>query len=271
MRFLRLCIGGAAGALVATLSALAGPGAAAAAVPPIAPPRAQLTQFSCGHALDPANRSVSVQAVMRPLVDTRRLSVKFELLQRVSGAAAPTALHAGDLGVWLLPADPTLGQLPGDVWRLNKTVLNLEAPAAYQFRVVFRWTGANGRVLGSTVRLSRVCHQQELRPDLAVTSLSVAPVAGHPNEDLYTAVVANRGLTGAGPFEVLFVPGGSAAATTDNIPSLGAGRSRTLSFTGPVCDPTDPPSVTADAAHEVDDYNRANNTATAVCPAAGGA
>ena len=37
-----------------------------------------------------------------------------------------------------------------------------------------------------------------------------------------------------------------AEATSENIPSLGAGRSRTLSFTGPVCDPTDPPSVTAD-------------------------
>src|SRR6202012_431334 len=160
------------------------------------------------------------------------------------------------------------GQLPGDVWRLNKTVLNLDAPATYQFRVVFRWTGANGRVLGSTGRLSRVCHQQELRPDLAVKSLSVTPVAGQPNEDLYTAVVTNRGLTGAGPFEVLFVPGDSAAATTENIPFLGAGRSRTLSFPGPVCDPTDPASITADAAHQVDDYNRANNTATAVCPSA---
>jgi hypothetical protein len=268
MRILPLCIGGAAAVLAAALSAFAGPGTARAAAPSPAP-RAQLTQFSCSHALDPANRSVSVQAVMRPLVETRRFSVKFDLLQRGSAAAAPTALRAGDLGVWLLPSNPTLGQLPGDVWRLNKTVLNLDAPATYQFRVSFRWTGANGRVLGSAVHLSRVCHQQELRPDLAVTSLSVSTVAGNPNQDLYTALIANRGLTGAGPFEVLFVPGGSAAETTESIPFLGAGRSRTLSFTGPVCDPTDPPSVTADAAHQVDDYNRANNTANAVCPPAG--
>ncbi|HWE09411.1 MAG TPA: CARDB domain-containing protein [Solirubrobacteraceae bacterium] len=269
MRFLRLCIGGA-GALAVAVAALAVPGAAGAAGAPSPPPRAQLAQFSCGHALDPANRSVSVEAVMRPLVATRRFSVKFELLQRASGAATSTALRAGDLGLWLAPATPTLGQLPEDVWRLNKTVLNLVAPAAYQFRVTFRWTGASGRVIGSAVRFSRVCHQQELRPDLAVKSLTVSSVAGNPNQDVYTALITNRGLTGAGPFEVLFVPGGGAVAATLSIPSLGAGRSRTVSFTGPVCDPTDPPTLTADAAHEVDDYTRSNNSATAVCPAAGG-
>jgi CARDB len=265
MRLARLsiCVGVC---VVATAVALAraplGPATAAGVN---VPPRARLTHFACQPALDPGNRSVSVRAVMRPLAGTQRLAVRFELLQRI-GSAPPTIVRAGDLGVWVSPSNPTLGRLPGDVWRLDKTVIDLDAPATYQFRVLFRWTGPSGTVLGSAVRYSRKCRQPELRPDLAVTSLAVTPVAGSPSQDLYTAVIANRGLTAAGPFEVLFVPGGSAAATTDSIPFLGAGHRLTLSFTGPVCNPGDPPSVTADAAHEVDDYNRANNVATAVCP-----
>jgi CARDB len=261
MRFLRLSI--LVGALVAGAA-----GAASASATVVAPPRAELVRFSCQSALDPVSRSIGVRAVMRPLTGTEHMSVRFDLVQRV-GAAAPSGVRAGDLGVWVSPANPTLGQVPGDVWRLDKRVIDLAAPATYQFRVAFRWTGAAGHVLGTVVRYSRRCHQPELRPDLAVTSLTVAPVAGDPQHDLYTAVIANRGLTGAGPFQVLFVPGGTPAPMTDFVPSLAAGRSRTLSFTGPVCNSSDPPSVTADSAHQVDDFNRANNTATAVCPASG--
>jgi CARDB len=264
MRLLRLGI-----CVVVAAAAWSVLATAASAAVPAAPPRTQLVRFSCQQALDPDNRSIGVRAIMRPLTGTRRLAIRFDLLQRV-GSAAPTALRAGDLGVWVTPSSPTLGQVPGDVWRLDKSVIDLAAPATYQFRVSFRWIGVNGHVLGSAVRYSRKCRQPELRPDLAVTSLTVTPVTGHPDQNLYTAVIANRGATGAGPFEVLFVPGGGAAATTDNITFLGAGRSRTLSFTGPVCNAADRPSVTADAAQQVDDYNRANNTATAVCPASGG-
>jgi len=264
MRLPRLCIG-----VVVAAAAACGLATTASAAAPVNPPRAQLTRFSCEQALDPDNRSIGLRAIMRPLTGTRRLAIRFDLLERV-GAGPATAVRGGDLGVWVTPSNPTLGQVPGDVWRLDKSVIDLAAPATYQFRVAFRWIGASGRALGTAVRYSRRCRQPELRPDLAVTSFTVSPVTGQPNEDLYMAVIANRGLTGAGPFEVLFVPGDNAAPTTDDIAFLGAGRSRTLSFTGPVCDPTDPPTVTADAAHQVDDYNRANNTATAVCPASGG-
>jgi CARDB len=262
MRFaVCICVVVAAAALAGAATAVAGPAPA--------PPRAQLTHFSCQRALDPGNRSIGVRAVMRPVTGTRRLAIRVDLLQRVGGAG-PTSVRGGDLGVWVTPSNPTLGQVPGDVWRLDKSVIDLAAPATYQFRVAFRWIGANGHVLDTAVRYSRRCGQPELRPDLTVTSFTVAPVAGRPNQDVYTAVIANRGRTGAGPFEVLFDPGTGAPATTDAITFLGAGRSRTLSFTGPACVAADPPSVTADAARQVDDYDRANNTATAVCPASGG-
>jgi len=236
-----------------------------------AQPRAALRGFGCHPALDPPNRSVSVTAVMRPLPGTRRLSLEFDLLVSHGASTPHKVLRAGDLGVWITPKTPTLGQLPGDVWNLQKTVVELPAPAKYRFRVLFRWTGAHGRVLGSTVRYSRVCHQRELRPDLLVRSITVTPIANRPSSDRYTAVIANAGNSAAGPFDVLFAPADGSPSTTDTISLLAARSSRTESFVGPLCDATSDPTVTVDSALQVDDLNRANNTLVATCPASGGA
>ena len=233
-----------------------------------APPRAQLQNFDCQRALDPSSRAVSVDAVMRPLPGTEKLQMQFTLLERAGGSTnVQTVVRAGDLGVWISPDDPpTLGQRPGDVWKLNKLVLNLDAPATYRFRVAYRWIGAHGHVIGLATRLSAVCYQRELRPDLLVKSISVSSVSGHPLKDLYTAVIANRGATGAGPFEVLFTPGDDSAPKTHTVAFLGAYQGRRETFVGPLCDAASPPAVTVDAASQVDDDNRANNTLIAVCP-----
>ncbi len=58
----------------------------------------------------------------------------------------------------MIPANPTLGQNPADVWMLKQNVVNLAAPAAYRFRVWFRWTGGGGRVLARAMRVSPVCY-----------------------------------------------------------------------------------------------------------------
>jgi hypothetical protein len=245
-------------------------GAAAVPVASVAaasPPRSQLTDFACTHALDPGNRAVSVDALMRPLPGTRKLAIRFDLLQRSPALPAQT-VQSGDLGLFKSPANPTLGRLPGDVWRLQKSVYNLDVPFTYQFRVTFRWTGTRGRVLGTATRYTRTCRQRELRPDLLVKSITIGAIAAdHPNKQLYTAVIANQGLTGAGPFQVLFAPGDNSAPLMNTISFLGAGKSRTLSFVGPVCDPANPPTVSADSASQVDDADRANNVLSAVCPA----
>lgn len=254
-------------ALVAVVAVLAADSAGARAATAV-PPRAQLTQFSCARALDPVNRSAGVSAVMRPVPGTQRMLLRFQLLQQLPGAPADM-VRGGDLGSFRSPPNPTLGRLPGDVWRKVKQVINLNAPAAYQFRVTFRWVGAHNRVLSSATRYSRVCHQRELRPDLLVSSIAVAPIAGHPNHELYTATIANQGATGAGPFEVLFTPGDGSAPLTQTVKWLGAHATRQLQFTGPVCNAASPSTVTADAADQVDDFDRTNNTLAAVCPATG--
>jgi len=102
----------------------------------------------------------------------------------------------------------------------------------------------------------------------AAPSIAVAAIAGHPKKNLYTAVIANQGLTGAGPFQVLFAPGDTSAPTTDTVSYLGPGKTRTLTFTGPLCDASNPPTVSADSTSQINDFDRSNNVLAATCPVA---
>jgi hypothetical protein len=240
-------------------------GLGSAAATAKAPPRYALASFACQRALDPPSRSVSIKAVMRPVKGTRKLSLKFDLLEKVAGATR-SLTGAGDLGIWLSPKDPTLGRRTGDVWELTKAVSNLDAPAGYRFRVTFRWLGADNKVLTTAVANSGSCTQRELRPDLLVGSVSVAAIAHKPHKQRYVVVVADRGASGAGPFQVLFTPGDGSAPQSHTVSRVNAHSSLRLSFVGSLCDAGSPPTVVADSSNQVDDYDRNNNAMTVTCP-----
>src|ERR1700704_2738789 len=127
--------------LVLGATGLVGPGIAAGDQS-----RAQLRTFDCPPPLDPQDRSISVKAVMRPLPGTQKLQLKFDLLLSHDGSSAQLSVRAGNLGSWLSPRNPTLGQVPADVWNFKKSIFQLDAPATYRFKVVFRWVGSGGRV-----------------------------------------------------------------------------------------------------------------------------
>ncbi|HEX8976126.1 MAG TPA: CARDB domain-containing protein [Solirubrobacteraceae bacterium] len=228
-------------------------------------PRADLRDFSCQRAMDPANRSIAADVVMRPVSLTQHMAVRVDLLVSRGPGAAVKSLRAGDLGQWIHPENPTLGQLPGDVWTLQKSVLALRAPATYRLRVRFRWEGANQAILATATRYSPRCVEPELRPDLAVRSITVASAPGH-SDTLYTARIVNAGNSAAGPFDVLFAPRDGSAGATQTVSSLGAHSWLTATFTGSACNASAPPTITADPAGQVDDLNRANNALTATCP-----
>jgi len=193
------------------------------------------------------------------------MQLRFQLFSKPNAAPVFSPVIGGDLGTWITPKNPTLGQQPGDVWNLQKQVADLGAPASYRFRVSFKWLGARGHILAVTMKLSATCFQPELRPDLAVESFTGQAIPGHPNENRYVVTIRNDGATAAGPFEVLFAPGGAAPVTTKQVPGLAAHTRVARDFLGPVCDPASTPTVTVDPTDQVDDYNRANNTMAAVC------
>jgi CARDB len=229
------------------------------------PPRAQLLSFVCQRALDPPTRAVSVQAVMRPLSGTSRMEIRFNLLRQTRAGGRFRTVRGRNLGSWITPQDPTLGQAPGDVWIVNHPVVDLVAPATYRFRVTFRWTGSRGQVLGTSVQSSPDCYQPELRPDLLVRSLSVTPAAS--GQDAYVAVIANRGLTAAGPFQVALSGAGAGAPQTVTIGYLGPRAAQRVRFAAAACNPGSALTVTVDPARTVDEFDFANNMLTTACPA----
>jgi hypothetical protein len=247
----------AAGAVVVALSGAASASAAA--------PRARLTPIACHSTLDPSLRRVSIVSVMRPLAHTRTLSVRFSLLESSPGVGAHP-VTAGGLGRWLTPADPTLGRRAADVWKLDRSVYGVGAPARYRFQVEFRWLGRGGRVLREVTRSTSSCRERELRPDLALAPVRVRPIPGSARHERYLAVIVNRGLTASGRFSVLFTPGASGAPRSLALPSLAPHARVRVRFTGPLCDATAPPTIVADPADAVDDFDRANNTRTVACP-----
>jgi hypothetical protein len=231
------------------------------------PPRAAVRALVCQRALDPPARAVSVTAVMRPLAGTARLAVNFSLLEKAAGVPTWSPLAGPGLGVWISPADPTLGQRPGDVWYVNHPVADLAAPARYRFSVRFRWIGAHDRVIGAATRTSGVCVQPELRPDLVVNSVAITPDPSNAKLDTYVAVIGDTGAGGAGPFAVELSDQGS--ATDRTVQHLAGHATRKLGFTGPACNPHDPPTVTVDPTDQVDVFSRSQASLTVPCPPAG--
>ncbi len=225
--------------------------------------KATLQGFHCLTALDPSARAMTVSSVMRPLAHTVRMAVRFDLLESSERGGPATTVRYGDLGKWKSIADQPRGQRPITKWIVNKQVRDLAA-AYYRFRVSFRWTGSHGKVLGTAVRASDVCFQPERRPDLQVKAIAVKPRPKHARTDLYVALIANNGVTASGPFEVQFVDG--TYGKTKPVASLRSRAKTRVSFIGPTCDASAPPSITADSTDQVDDFNRGNNTLTATCP-----
>jgi hypothetical protein len=257
----RIALGGAVGLVALSMSAVTVDASSSLA---------RLRGFSCQRAVHPVARSVSVTAVMRPVKGTKKMALRFELLTRTKAGGAWSTVTGGDLGTWVSPSNPTLGQRAGDVWILNKSVIDLAAPAAYRYKVSFRWTGSHGHTLGTAVRWSATCNQPELRPDLDVSSIDVQPISGKPNLNRYVATIANNGATAAQSFRVQFAPGGGQPPKYHSVFLLRAHATTTASFVGPACSTTAPSTVTADPDGVVDDFNRANNTLTAVCSSSAG-
>ncbi|HLY49054.1 MAG TPA: hypothetical protein VKR21_07645 [Solirubrobacteraceae bacterium] len=120
-------------------------------------PRATLRGFVCQRSSNHLDRAIEVTGVMRPVTGTQAMAMKFVLLRRAVGGGAYAPVSGKDLGRWLTPTPPTLGQRSSDVWRLDKLVVNLPAQSFYRFHVSFRWTASSSTVLSRTVLSSPVC------------------------------------------------------------------------------------------------------------------
>jgi hypothetical protein len=243
-------------------------------------PRAELAGFTCQKAVVQANRSVSVRAVMRPVTGTEKMQMRFELLSSSAPGAAFVEQPGSGLDTWISPADPTLGQDPGDVWIVPDVVKNLPAPAIYRYTVSFRWTGTGGKVLATQTRTTRGCHQHLFLPDLLVASIAIEPAA-KATRAKYVATIENDGQAPVTtPFSVTFTPGAPGlqapagtipTTTTKTIERLDIGPTHevNLTFFGPACTASTAPTVVVDPDHTVDQSDLTDNSLTVdpTCPA----
>jgi hypothetical protein len=253
------------GAAVAWALAL---GSGTAAATTTVQPNDQLRSLVCQKALDPPARAVSIQAVMRPVTGTSKMQMKFELLRSTKSHPRFLSVRGRGLGSWISPTDPTLGQQAGDVWILTHPVVNLAAPATYKFRVTFKWLGSDGQTLGTTIQSSPTCYQPEMRADLLVRSLSIAPITSGASagQSAYIALIGNRGLTGAGPVQVEFADGAT-APVSGTIAWVGPKSSARERFVAPACTAGTTLTVTVDPTQTIDEYDFANNVLRMPCPA----
>jgi F0F1-type ATP synthase membrane subunit c/vacuolar-type H+-ATPase subunit K len=243
--------------------------AAIAAAAVLAPAGAQgasgnayLRGFACHRALDPSKRTVTVTAVMSALAGAPHLQMRFQLQDRTTHGT--TLIHGGDLGQWISPSSPTLGQHSSDQWVVNHPVTGVPVPGSYRFKVFFRWIGQGGQVIGQTQKTTETCRQPDLRPNLYVR-LQSAQAVGSGNQ--YTVQVGNSGMTGATGVELQFSPGGLAPAVLKTIARLPAHQSVERSFVGPACTSSSAPATIAvDPNDLIDVVSRADNSITVPCP-----
>ncbi len=253
--------------MVAGLIALvAGSGAVALAMADS--PRTRLTSFVCQTALDPAERAVSVTAVMRPIPGTGKMAMRFQLLKRTKRFSRPVALAGSDLNSWLTPKNPTLGSRPGDRWVVKHPVVDLAGPDFYRFKVAFRWSDVSGHVIGTAVRATRLCFQPERRADLEVVAIQVAPLVSDPGFDSYHAAIRNTGKTASGPFQVQFSDGVSEDTMIRTVQQLPPHHQRVVYFKAPACSAVTPATITADPEHLVDVSSRTNSSMMTTCASA---
>jgi hypothetical protein len=240
--------------------------AAAAAVPVAAAHApvgdAYLRGFACHRALDPGKRSVTVTAVMATTAGTQHLQMRFQLRDRT--ARGTVQIHGGDLGQWISPGSPTLGQHPSDQWVVNHPVTGVPVPGSYRFIVAFRWIGSSGQVIGQAQRATGRCRQPDLRPNLYVRLVSSQAVNGG---DRYTVQVGNSGLTTATNVAVMFAPGDGGPPQTKTIVRVPAHQSVQQTFSGPACTTSSgPATITVNPNGLIDELSRADNSITVPCP-----
>lgn len=258
-------------AVSAVVLAAAAPAAALTSAPTAAEsPRAGARLLACKRSPLLGARVAVVGTSMRPLPAGRRLAVRIDLWQRVPGSRWTPRTDVPGLGTWISPSDPLLGSRPGDIFKYRQAVGRLVVPAAYRFRVTFRWSDAAGAVVRQTAVTTAACREPDLRPDLVLDGVVAAPSPRAAGRVRYAVTVRNAGRSTAPRSLVAATLPGDAAPNqrSRSIPRLAPGASVTVAFTGPGCVAgAQPGSFVADPGNAVEEAREGNNELAAACPA----
>jgi CARDB len=207
-----------------------------------------------------SGRSASFSSKMVAGSSAASIELRFDLFTRpIAGGSWKAVTGVPMFGSWDRPSSSSV------VW--SKRVGGLTVGQSYRVLVTHRWLSKSGRVIRRNVIASPACDQHDARADLAASFVGVKPLAN--GNKLYTLLVRNIGLSAASGFSVSMRVNRIELPTV-RVASLGAGKSRLVTFTAAGCASGSNMNFEADFSKELAEPNEANNVAEIACPVVGG-
>jgi len=213
----------------------------------------------CTTGADDASRAATFTGSMPAAAQTRRMQMRFVLLQRVGPGpkGAFKKLVVPGWGGWE-KSDP--GR-QGFVF--TKRVEALAAPAAYRALVTFRWYDAKGHLQRTATRTTSACEQPDPRADLVLSGVDATGVSR--TTAAYTLSLGNEGHADAAPFAVTITVGG-VVSDPITIGPIAAGERASGALAAPRCAPGSTITVTLDVGNAVDEADEDDDVVERPCP-----
>jgi hypothetical protein len=165
-------------------------------------------------------------ARMRRVPDTKRMALRFTLLQR-TGAEGFQAVAAPKLGKW------HRSRAGVGAFGYKQAVRNLAEGSVYRVKVDYRWYDEDGAVLQRARRRSATCPDESALPNLRVRLTGVHETSS-VDTDRYYLRVMNLGNAAAEGAQVRLSVDGAAAGTI-TVPVLYPRSSKTVTMRAPEC------------------------------------
>jgi len=216
---------------------------------------------TCTTGPDDASRAAAFTGSMPAAAQTKRLQMRFVLIQRkgASPKGAFKKIAVPGWGGWE-KSDP--GR-QGFVF--TKRVEALAAPAGYRAVITFRWLDAKGHIQRTTTRTSPACEQPDPRADLVLAGVAATSVG--KSTAAYDVSIANEGHADAAPFAVTITVDGTASDPVTLGPIAAGGRLTGL-VAAPKCAPGSTITITLDVANTVAESVEDDDAVQRPCPLA---
>jgi hypothetical protein len=187
---------------------------------------ARVRMLSCEPAQENVGGAVTYAARMHAVPGTKRMSLRFRLLQK-AGDGEFEPVSAEGLEVW------RKSRLGAEVFYYEQRIEGLRQGAVYRTVVRYRWRDKDGELIHTARRRSEVCAQGGGLPNLRVAAIDV-----HRGEVEGTAVykvkILNGGAVPARTVGVVLRVDGE-IVDEEVIDLLDPKETQTVTFNGPVC------------------------------------
>src|SRR3954453_4046181 len=223
---------------------------AAGALPLIAKSKATVKVKSCSL----EEKTAVFYARMKKLRGTRRMKLKFSLLERPAASRRFRRLHVSDLSRWHKSAVGVRAYV------YSQEVRGLQGGSTYRMRVRYRWYDKDDDLQRRARRTSRPC-----RMFVPLANLGVVPVSRWYARGgwHYRVRVRNNGRAAAGGIVVQLFVDQTANAARQTVSHLEPGESKRLTLDGPKCTKRYGFRVAPDGT--VPESNESDNRAPAAC------